>query len=156
LSGAEIRIDGGGVRLGIVVSRFNEPVTSRLLAGAEACLDELGCRAANRRVHWVPGAWEIPLAAKKLADRGQVDAIVALGALIRGQTPHFDYLGQQVARGLGKIGLDSGIPVIFGVLTTETAEQAFARAGGEHSDKGREAALAALEMVQLFRAMEGN
>ena len=148
--------DGSGMRMALVVSRFNEPITDKLLTGAESCLDEHGCASGNRRVVRVPGAWEIPLAVKRLAELGGVDAIIALGALIRGETAHFDYLAQQVARGLGQVALETGIPVIFGVLTTESVEQALARAGGGHGHKGQEAALAALEMAQLFRELRSG
>ena len=146
--------DGSDVRVALVVSRFNDRVTSRLLHGAEECLERHGCGATQRSVLHVPGAWEIPQAAKKIAALGGHDAIVALGALIRGETPHFEFLAAQVAHALSRIGLDSGIPTIFGVLTTETLEQAMARARG-HNNKGREAAAAALEMVRLFRDLEG-
>jgi 6,7-dimethyl-8-ribityllumazine synthase len=147
-------LDGSGVRVALVVSRFNDFVTTKLLAGAEACLEGHGCSESARTVVWVPGAWEIPQAAQRLARSGAYDAIVALGALIRGETSHFDYLAQQVSRGLGQVGLSSGVPTIFGVLTTETVEQALARAGGGSGNKGREAALAALQMVRLFRELD--
>ena len=145
--------DGSGVRVALIVSRFNDRVTSRLLQGAEECLERHGCGAKQRSVLHVPGAWEIPQAAKKVAALGRHDAIVALGALIRGETAHFEYLAAQVSRGLSQVGLDFGIPTIFGVLTTETMDQAMARARGNHN-KGREAAVAALEMVRLFRDLE--
>lgn len=151
----EGNLDAGGVRVALVVSRFNEFITDRLLEGAEGCLERHGCAAATRTVVRVPGAWEIPQAAKKLADAAKHDAIVGLGALIRGETPHFDVLAAEVARGLGQVALESGIPVIFGVLTTDTVEQAIARSGGRSGNKGCEAALAALEMVQLYRHLRG-
>jgi len=153
-STAEGRLDGSGLRVALVVSRFNEEVTRGLLEGAEGCLERQGCGAERRVVVRVPGAWEIPLAAQKLAGQGGIDAIVGLGALIRGETPHFDYLATAVAHGLGRVGLDSGIPTIFGVLTTDTVEQAEARAAAGPANKGREAALAALEMIHLFREIE--
>lgn len=143
------RLDGSRVRAALVVSRFNEPVTEALLEGAIRCLDRHGCTAERRKVLRVPGAWEIPFAAKKLAAEGGHDVIVGLGALIRGETPHFDVLAAEVARGLGQVGLDSGIPTIFGVLTTDTAAQARARSGSGSDNKGWEAALAALEMANL-------
>lgn len=154
MSTREGLLDGTGIRVALVVSRFNDVVTAKLLSGAEDCLERHGCKADCRTVVRVPGAWELPLAAKKLASDGGFDAIVALGALIRGETPHFDYLAAQVARGLAQIGLDSGIPTIFGVLTTDTTEQAVARAGAKTGNKGWEAALSALEMVNLFRDLE--
>ena len=147
-------MDGSGVRVALIVSRFNDFVTSKLLEGAEACLERHGCTVELREVLWVPGAWEIPQAAQRLAGAGRHDAIVALGALIRGETRHFDYLAQQVAHGLGQVALSSGIPTTFGVLTTETVDQAVERAGGRSGNKGWEAALAALQLVQLFREMD--
>jgi 6,7-dimethyl-8-ribityllumazine synthase len=147
-------LDGSGVRVALVVSRFNDFVTTKLLAGAVECLERHGCTEELREVLWVPGAWEIPQAAQRLAVAGRHDAIVALGALIRGETGHFDYLAQQVARGLGQVSLSSGIPTSFGVLTTESVDQAVERAGGRSGNKGWEAALAALQMVQLFREMD--
>jgi 6,7-dimethyl-8-ribityllumazine synthase len=154
MSTREGLLDGSGIKVALVVSRFNDVVTAKLLSGAEDCLERHGCKADGRTVVRVPGAWELPLAAKKLAAGGGFDAIVALGALIRGETPHFDYLAAQVARGLAQIGLDSGIPTIFGVLTTDTTDQAVARAGAKTGNKGWEAALSALEMVNLFRDLE--
>lgn len=154
MSTREGLLDGTGIRVALVVSRFNDVVTAKLLSGAEDCLERHGCKSDCRTVVRVPGAWELPLAAKKLTTGGGFDAIVALGALIRGETPHFDYLAAQVARGLAQIGLDSGIPTIFGVLTTDTTEQAVARAGAKTGNKGWEAALSALEMVNLFRDLE--
>lgn len=154
MSTREGLLDGTGIRMALVVSRFNDLVTAKLLSGAEDCLERHGCKADCRTVVRVPGAWELPLAAKKLAARGEFDAIVALGALIRGETPHFDYLAAQVARGLAQIGLDTGIPTIFGVLTTDTIDQAVSRAGAKTGNKGWEAALSALEMVNLFRDIE--
>jgi 6,7-dimethyl-8-ribityllumazine synthase len=150
----EGRLDGKGVRVALVVSRFNDFVTAKLLSGAEDCLERHGCKAEQRTVVRVPGAWEIPQATKKLAERGGFDAIVGLGALIRGETPHFDYLAAQVARGLAQIGLDTGIPIVFGVLTADTIDQAMARAGAKTGNKGWDAALSALEMVNLFRDIE--
>ena len=154
MSTREGLLDGTGIRVALVVSRFNDMVTAKLLSGAEDCLERHGCKADCRTIVRVPGAWELPLAAKKLAARGEFDAIVALGALIRGETPHFDYLAAQVARGLAQIGLDTGIPTIFGVLTTDTIDQAVSRAGAKTGNKGWEAALSALEMVNLFRDLE--
>ena len=152
----EGELRGKGIRIALVVSRFNELVTGRLLAGAEDCLQRHGCLAADRTVVRVPGAWEIPLAAKRLAGASRFDAIIALGALIRGETPHFDVLASQVVRGLGQVGMESGIPVTCGVLTTDTMQQAMDRAGGKAGNKGWEAALSALEMVNLYRRLEGD
>jgi 6,7-dimethyl-8-ribityllumazine synthase len=145
--------EGRGVRIALVVSRFNAFVTDRLLRGAEDCLERHGCAAESRTVVRVPGAWELPQVAQRLARRGDLDAIVALGALIRGETPHFDLIAAQAARGLAQVGIDSGIPVIFGVLTTDTVEQALDRAGAKAGNKGWDAALSALEMVSLYRRL---
>jgi 6,7-dimethyl-8-ribityllumazine synthase len=147
-------LDGKGIQVALVVSRFNDTVTRRLLEGAEEGLERHGCGEACRTVVRVPGAWEIPQAARHLVERGNVDAVVAIGALIRGETPHFDVLAAQTARGLGELAASSGRPVIFGVLTTDTLEQALARAGGKVGNKGWDAALCALEMVNLFRAID--
>lgn len=141
------------MRFAIVVSRCNDFLCSRLLAGAEDCLERHGAGPQSRTVVRVPGSWELPLAVRKLASTGRYDAVVALGALIRGETPHFDVLCAEVARGLGQVALDSGIPVTFGVLTTDTVEQAMERAGAKSGNKGWDAALAAVEMASLFRGM---
>ena len=145
--------DIAGARVAIVAARFNDPVVSRLL---EAALDTLAGHGLERDeidVLRVPGAFELPLAARWLARRGAVDAIVALGAVIRGDTPHFDYVCAETARGIQDVSIDSDAPVTFGVLTCDDQAQADARAGGEHGNKGREAALAALEMVSLRRRL---
>jgi 6,7-dimethyl-8-ribityllumazine synthase len=149
------QLDGSGIRVALLVSRFNDFVTERLLTGAEDCFERHGCTEDGRTVVRVPGAWEIPQTAKKLAESGQYDTIVAIGALIRGETPHFDYLAAQVSKGLAEVGLQSGIPTIFGILTTDTVEQAIDRAGAKAGNKGWQAALSALEMVNLFRRMDG-
>ncbi|HKQ62968.1 MAG TPA: 6,7-dimethyl-8-ribityllumazine synthase [Candidatus Polarisedimenticolaceae bacterium] len=146
-------LDAKGMKLALVVSRFNASVTERLLRGAEDCLERHGCGGDGRTVVWVPGAWELPLAVQRLASTRQYEAIVALGALIRGETPHFDVLAAQVARGLGELGLSAGVPVIFGVLTTDTLDQALERAGGKAGNAGWNAALSAVEMVSLLRRM---
>jgi 6,7-dimethyl-8-ribityllumazine synthase len=142
--------DGSRIRVAVVVSSFNEGVTRRLLSGAVACLESRGCSEDRRTVVHVPGAWELPQAARRVAARGEVDAIVALGALIRGETAHFDVLADQVARGLAAVAEECGIPTTFGVLTTDTVEQAMLRSGDDPGNKGREAALAALEMADLY------
>jgi len=147
------RLDGKGVRMALVVSRFNELVTGRLLAGAEDCLERHGCGATDRTVIRVPGAWELSQVTKRVAETARFDAIIALGALIRGETPHFDFIAAQTARGLADVGMNSGIPVMFGVLTTDTVEQALDRAGAKTGNKGWDAALSALEMVDLFRGL---
>ncbi len=138
-----------GYRFAVVVSRFNADVTGALLDGARETFLGHGASDETVQVHQVPGAFELPMTAARLAD-GRVDGIVCLGALIRGETPHFDYLGSAVARGLADVSVRSGIPVIFGVLTCDSREQALDRAGGECGNKGAEAAIAAIEMVNLF------
>ncbi|MBT3922275.1 MAG: 6,7-dimethyl-8-ribityllumazine synthase [Nitrospina sp.] len=138
-----------GLRVGIVVSRFNDLVTSKLLSGALSALKENGADEENLEVVRVPGAFEIPQAAKKLCSSREFDAIVCLGAVIKGETPHFDFISAETSRGVGQVGLEFNIPVLFGVLTTNDLEQAIARTGS--SNKGRDTALAAIEMVNLFR-----
>ena len=143
-------IDLAGRRVAIVVSRFNELATARLAAGARACLQERGMDASSIDEFWVPGAFELPLAADRLAARGVYDAVVALGCVIRGETPHFEFVSAEAARGLGEVALKHGLPIAFGVLTTDDTEQAMARAGGRHGNKGWEAAQAALEMIAFM------
>ncbi len=145
-------LDGAGLRIAIVVSRFNEFVTSRLLTGALDALERHGVDLAQTEVYWVPGAFEIPLVAKKLAAGGKFDAVVCLGTVIRGQTPHFEYVASGVSRGIADAALETGVPVVFGVLTTDNLEQAIDRAGGKLGNKGREAAETALEMANLLRS----
>jgi 6,7-dimethyl-8-ribityllumazine synthase len=145
--------DASGLRFAVVVGRFNHPITSALLDG---CAEELAARGAGAdalHVAWVPGAFEIPLAARKLAQTGRYDAIITLGAVIRGGTPHFEYVCQGVTEGVGEVMRDTGVPVSFGVLTTDDLDSALARAGGSEGNKGAEAALAAIEMAQLVRAV---
>ena len=146
-------LDASQVRVAVVVSRFNDVVTERLLGGALTCLDRLGQPAAERIVLRVPGAWELPLAAAHVARSGRVDAVVALGALVRGATPHFDHIATQASAGLAAVSRETGIPVGFGLLTTENVDQALDRAGGKAGNKGAEAAASAVEMVQLLRLM---
>lgn len=147
-------LHGGGRRFGIVVSRFNELVTERLLAGARACFEQHGVPADALLVVSVPGAWELPVAARRLTEQGRVDAVVALGCVIRGDTPHFDYVAGGAAQGLMAVSTSTGIPVAFGVLTTEDPDQALARAGGKLGNKGWEAAQTALEMTDLVARIE--
>lgn len=142
---------GSGLKIGIVVSRFNDFITSKLLSGAEDALKRHGVNENDLTVVWVPGVFEIPLAAKKLADNGGFDAIITLGTVIRGATPHFEYVSSEVAKGVATIGLQSGIPIIFGVLTTESIEQAIERAGTKAGNKGYEAAVGAIEMGNLYK-----
>jgi len=149
----EGRLDATGLHVGIVVSRFNELVTRQLLAGALDCLRRHGADDDAVNVAWVPGAFEIPLIALRLAISGTVDGVVCLGAVIRGATPHFDYVAGQAAAGVARVALDTGVPVIFGVLTTDTIEQAIERAGAKAGNKGWDAALATIEMASLLREL---
>ncbi|WP_096153664.1 MULTISPECIES: 6,7-dimethyl-8-ribityllumazine synthase [Bacillus] len=142
---------GTGLKVGIVVGRFNEFITSKLLGGAQDALKRHGVNESDVDVAWVPGAFEIPLVAKKLADSNKYDAIITLGTVIRGATPHFDFVCNEAAKGVSAASMQSGIPVIFGVLTTETIEQAIERAGTKAGNKGWEAAAAAIEMANLLR-----
>ena len=144
---------GTGLKVGIIVSRFNEFITSKLLGGALDSLDRHGVDEEDIDVAWVPGSFEIPIAAQKMASGGKYDAIVCLGAVIRGATSHFDYVAAEVSKGVASVGLKAGIPVIFGVLTTDTIEQAIERAGTKAGNKGSEASGAAIEMANLFRSM---
>jgi 6,7-dimethyl-8-ribityllumazine synthase len=146
-------LNGAGMRMGIVVARFNETVTRGLLDGARDGLARLGVNAEAVDVAWTPGCFEIPLVARRMAESGRYDAVICLGAVIRGETPHFEYVAGQAATGIGRAGLDTGVPVIFGVLTTETLEQAINRAGAKAGNKGFDAALTAVEMASLLRAM---
>ena len=142
-------VTGSGRRIAIAVSRFNELITQRLLEGALGTLRQRGVAEEAVTVAWVPGAFELPLACRWLSDSGRFDAILALGAVIRGETSHFDYICAEVARGLAEVGRTGGVPVAFGVLTCETTTQAMERSGPEVGNKGAEAALAALEMAAL-------
>ncbi len=144
---------GEGLRVALVCSRFNELVTERLLAGAHDGLLRHGVDEESVTVAWVPGAFELPLAAMRLAASGEVDAVVCLGAVIRGATPHFDYVAGQCAAGVQRVQLDTGVPAVFGVLTTDTVDQALDRAGGKAGNKGFDAAAAAIEMADLLRQL---
>lgn len=143
------------LKTAIVVSRFNAFICERLLEGALDCLVRHGAQLEDQTVVRVPGSFEIPLACQRLAKNGHYDAIIALGAVIRGSTPHFDYVSSEVTKGVGQVSLHSGIPVAFGVLTTDTLEQAIERAGTKMGNKGVEAALAAIEMANLLRQIPG-
>ena len=143
-----------GHKIGIVAARFNEFITSKLLSGAEDSFLRHGGSADDIEVAWVPGAFEIPLIARKMAQSGKYDAIVCLGAVIRGATPHFDMVAGEATKGIAHVGLESDIPVIFGVLTTDTIEQAVERAGTKAGNKGFDAMTTAIEMVNLVRTME--
>jgi 6,7-dimethyl-8-ribityllumazine synthase len=145
---------GTGLKFGIVVGRFNEFITSKLLGGAQDALKRHGVAEENIDVAWVPGAFEIPLAAKKMVASGKYDAVITLGTVIRGSTPHFDYVCNEVAKGVGTLGLQHEIPVIFGVLTTDSIEQAVERAGTKAGNKGWDAAVSAIEMANLNKAFQ--
>jgi 6,7-dimethyl-8-ribityllumazine synthase len=145
-------IHGGG-RYAIVASRFNEFITSRLVEGAVSAFGRYGVDTADLPIVWVPGAFELPLVCKKLAESGKYDAVIALGAVIRGSTAHFDYVAGEAARGVGAASWQTGVPVIFGVLTTDTIEQAIERSGSKMGNKGGEAASTALEMVNLLSVL---
>jgi 6,7-dimethyl-8-ribityllumazine synthase len=142
-----------GLRFGVVVSRFNDFITSNLLTGAMDVFSQYGVKEDDLKVLKVPGAFELPQAARKLCSIGNFDAIVCLGAVIRGETSHFDYICAEASRGVGQVGLEFNIPVLFGVLTTENLEQAVARSGSGSSNKGHETALAAVEMASLYRKL---
>ncbi|MCZ7536327.1 MAG: 6,7-dimethyl-8-ribityllumazine synthase [Acidimicrobiia bacterium] len=148
--------DATGMRFGIVAGRFNRAVSERLLEGVERVLSERGVAEANVTVAWVPGAFEIPLVAQRLAASGTVDAVICVGAVIRGDTAHFEYVAGPCADGVLRVALDTGIPVVFGVLTTENLEQATDRTGGREGHKGEEAALTAIEMVSLLGSLPGE
>jgi 6,7-dimethyl-8-ribityllumazine synthase len=143
-------LEAGGRRFAVAVSRFNEPVTSRLLDGAVAAFRRHGVSEADVEVAWVPGAFELPLVARIMASSDRFDAVVCLGAVIRGETDHYRYVAEQAAAGIQRVTLDTGVPCIFGVLTTDTLEQALDRAGGEHGNKGWDSATAAIEVSGLL------
>jgi len=142
-----------GIRVGIVAARFNEFIVSRLLSGCEDVLLRHGVRPEDIELAWVPGAFEIPLIASKMAQSGRYDAVIALGAVIRGSTSHYDYVCAEVSKGIAAVALNSGIPVLFGVLTTDTIEQAIERAGTKAGNKGAGCAQSAIEMVNLIRTL---
>ena len=144
---------GKGLKFGIVISRFNEFVTRKLLDGAQDALLRHGVSDGDIEVAWVPGSFEIPLIAKKLAQTKRYDAVICLSAVIRGGTPHFDYIAAEVSKGIAKVGLDTGLPVIFGVITADTIEQAIERAGTKMGNKGFDAASEAIEMVNLVKSI---
>lgn len=151
----EVRGEPGarGLRVAVVAARFNEVVVRRLVDGAVACLRKHGIAEEDLNLVWVPGAFELPLVARELAAAGAHDAIVCLGAVIRGETAHFDYVAGAAAEGIRRAALDTGVPVTFGVLTTDTLEQAMERAGGSHGNKGWDAAMAATEMASLMERL---
>jgi 6,7-dimethyl-8-ribityllumazine synthase len=147
---------GAGRRFAVIASRFNEPITTKLLAGAMDALTRHGTSPEDIDVVWVPGAWELPSAARRLLATDRYDALIAVGAVIRGDTPHFDYVAGESSRGLAQASAEYDRPIGFGLLTCDTLDQAEARAGGAHGNKGWDAALAALEMADLFDRLEGS
>lgn len=149
-------LKGEGLRFVVVISRFNEFISGKLLSGAWDCLIRHGVDPGEIDVAWVPGAMEIPLIAKRLAGTQRYDAVICLGAVIRGSTPHFDYVAAEVAKGVAAVQLSEGVPVIFGVLTTDSIEQAVERAGTKSGNKGWDAAVSALEMGNLVRKLDGR
>ena len=149
----EGRLDASGLKFGIIVGRFNSFIGERLLEGAQDALLRHGAQDEHIEVVRVPGAFEIPLAAQKLAALGRFDALICLGAVIRGSTPHFDYVAAEVSKGVAQVSLKSGVPIAFGVLTTDSIEQAIERAGTKAGNKGFEAAMTAIETAQLFRSL---
>ncbi|NOZ12707.1 MAG: 6,7-dimethyl-8-ribityllumazine synthase [Acidobacteria bacterium] len=146
----EGKLNAKGFSFAIVVSRFNDFISSKLLDGALDCLNRHHCESENIAVIWVPGSFEIPLAAKRLCESGGYDAVICLGAVIRGETPHFDYVAAEVTKGIANVSLSSNSPVIFGVITADTVEQAIDRAGTKAGNKGWSAALSAIEMADLM------
>lgn len=147
-------VSDAAIRVGIVTARFNEFITSKLLSGAIDGLLRHNVQQENIQIAWVPGAFEIPLIASKMAKSGRYDAVICLGAVIRGSTSHYDYVCNEVSKGIASVSLESGIPVLFGVLTTENIEQAIERAGSKAGNKGSECAAGAIEMVNLIRSLE--
>ncbi len=150
----EGNISAEGKRFGLVVSRFNDFVSDKLLAGAIDALSRHGARDEDIDIVKVPGSFEIPLMAKKMVEKEKYDAVICLGAVIRGSTPHFEYVSSEVSKGVALVGLESGVPVIFGVVTTDTLEQAIERAGAKAGNKGWAAAIAAMEMANLVESVE--
>ena len=148
--------DGKGLKFAIVVSRFNDFVGTKLLEGAQDALSRHEVKDDDVTIVRVPGSYEIPLAAKRLAETGGFDAVLCLGVLIRGQTPHFDYIAAEASKGVAQASLDTGVPLLFGIVTADSLEQAIDRAGAKAGNKGFDAALAGLEMANLLKALPGN
>jgi len=144
---------GKGLKFGLVISRFNEFITKKLLEGTQDALLRHGVNQDDIEIAWVPGSFEIPLIAKKLAQTNRFDAVICLGAVIRGATPHFEYIAAEVTKGIAKVGLDTGLPVIYGVITASTLEQAIERAGTKEGNEGFKAAVKAIEMANLIKGI---
>jgi 6,7-dimethyl-8-ribityllumazine synthase len=145
------RLNAEGFRFAIVASRWNDFITSRLIEGAIDALDRLGAEEKNVKVYRVPGSFEIPLLARKLAASGNFDSVICVGTVIRGETPHFEYIAGEVTKGIAQAGMETGIPVVYGVITADTLDQAINRAGAKAGNKGHEAAMAAVELVNLYK-----
>jgi len=152
----EGKLDAKGLKFGIVIARFNEFISGKLLTGCLDALKRHGADEAKIDLVWSPGSFEIPLLAKKLAESGKYHAVICLGAVIRGATPHFDYVAAEVSKGIATAAMDSGVPVIYGVLTTDNLEQAIERAGTKSGNKGFDAALAAIEMANVVKELGGE
>lgn len=150
----EGKLVSNDMKIGIVAARFNEFIVSKLIGGAMDALTRHDVKEENIDIAWVPGAFEIPLIAQKMADSGKYDAVICLGAVIRGATSHYDYVCNEVSKGIAQVSLNSGIPVLFGVVTTENIEQAIERAGTKAGNKGYDSAMAAIEMVNLIKTIE--
>lgn len=146
----------GNLKFGIVIGRFNEFISGKLLSGAIDGLIRHGAKESNIEITWVPGSFEISLAAQAMASSGKFDSVICLGAVIRGSTPHFDYVSAEMSKGIAKVSLDTGVPVIFGVLTTDSIEQAIERAGTKSGNKGYDAAASAIEMANLMKTLKGG
>jgi 6,7-dimethyl-8-ribityllumazine synthase len=149
-------IDAKGRRLAVAAAIFNEMVVSKLVEGALACLRQHGVAEDDLIVVWAPGAFELPLLAKRLAESGRYDAVICLGAVVRGETPHFDYVAAETARGIQQVSLSTGVPVTLGVLTTDNVAQALDRSGGKHGNKGWDSAMAAMQMVSVLDQLPGR
>jgi 6,7-dimethyl-8-ribityllumazine synthase len=147
-------LNGSGRTFALVASRYSRIISDQLVRGALECLTQHGCDPESVEVFWVPGSFELPLIAKKVAASGRFDGVIGLGCVIRGQTPHFDYIAKEVAQGLSRVSWETGVPTIFGVITADTMEQAIERAGIKTSGRGWEAALSALEMADLLRGLD--
>ncbi len=149
-------LNAGSHRFAIIASRFNDIITRRLVEGAIDCLNRHGAAEGQYDVFLCPGSFELPIVAKKVVAAGTYDAVICIGAVIRGETPHFDYIAAEVTKGIANLSMDSGVPIAFGVLTTDSTEQALERAGLKHGNKGWDAALTALEMLNLFSVIDGG
>jgi 6,7-dimethyl-8-ribityllumazine synthase len=152
----EGNLEARGLRFAIVVTRFNSIITERLASGAVDALRRTGCAEEDITMVYIPGSWELPLVARELAESKKYDAVICLGAVIRGDTPHFDYVAGEAAKGLGQVAAQCGVPIAFGVLTTNTVEQAIDRAGAKSGNKGFDAAMTAVEMANLLRKLRGK